>query len=105
MADLCFFRPVLHSIVSHLSSSVHLFYYLTCAPSSTLKINEFFTQSPFLGLHDRFTVAFGMLSFASLPDWAEEEEGESEVRKLVELGCECLLSVSLGRSVKKVHEN
>lgn len=79
-----------NSIVSRLSSTVHLFYYLTCAPSSTLKINEFFTQSPFLGLHDRFTVAFGMLSFASLPDWAEEEEDEGEGRKLVELGCEWL---------------
>ncbi|ORY77576.1 hypothetical protein BCR35DRAFT_325508 [Leucosporidium creatinivorum] len=82
-------REGLKSIVSRLSSTVHLFYYLTCSPSSTLKINEFFTQSPFLGLHDRFTVAFGMLSFASLPDWAEEEEDqrmEGEGRKLVELG-------------------
>lgn len=75
---------------------MHLFYYLLCSPSSTLKVGEFFTQSSFLGLHDRFNVAFGMLSFAGLPDWAEEE-GEEEVgRVLVELGCESFLLSRVG---------
>lgn len=75
-------------VVARLAATVHLFYYLTCAPNSGLKIAEYFTQSTFLGLHDRFNVAFGTLSFASLPHWAE---GTSDGTKLVSLGCESSL--------------
>jgi hypothetical protein len=72
-------------VVARLSATVHLFYYLTCAPTSGLKIGEFLSASSFSGLHDRFNVAFGTLSFATLPDWAEETpEGVT----LTQLGCE-----------------
>lgn len=66
---------------------MHLFYYLACAPRATINITEYFTQSTFLGLHDRFNVAFGTLSFATLPDWAV---GTPEGSRLTELGCASL---------------
>lgn len=72
------------SVVARLSATVHLFYYLACAPKSSINLTEFFTASTFLGLHDRFNVAFGTLSFASLPDWAT---GTAEGVRLTELGC------------------
>lgn len=76
-------RAVLAAAVERLSASVHLYYFLTCAPGSTLKSSTFFAQSAYGGLHDRFTVAFGTLSFAGLPDWAE---GTQEGRTLAGLG-------------------
>ena len=76
--------PDRNSVVSRLAASFHLFHYLAYAPNATLKIAEFFQASPFVGLHDRFNVAFGMMAFAGLPDWAE---GTGEAKVLVELAC------------------
>ncbi|KAM0751513.1 hypothetical protein T439DRAFT_379632 [Meredithblackwellia eburnea MCA 4105] len=84
----------LRRVVTRLSSSVHLFYYLVCAPKSILNITEFFTQSNFLGLHDRFTVAFGTLSFAALPDWAAGKEEGITLTELAYLAGEIMEDVS-----------
>lgn len=69
-------------MVDRLSAAFGLFYYLALAPNSTLKIAEFFTVSSFVGLHDRFNVAFGLLSFASLPEWTEGTSEDARLRQL-----------------------
>ena len=74
--------------MNRLAAAFHLFHYLTYAPNSTIKIAEFFKASPFVGLHDRFNVAFGMIAFAGLPDWAENT---AEGKVLNELACASLL--------------
>ncbi|KAI5474747.1 hypothetical protein MNV49_002525 [Pseudohyphozyma bogoriensis] len=74
---------LLKSVVVRLTSSVQLFYYLTCAPTSTLSIAEFIAHSAYVGLYDRFNVAFGTLSFAALPDWAVDTP---QGTRLAELG-------------------
>ena len=63
---------------------MHLFYYLACSPKTTINLTEYFTRSTYFGLQDRFNVAFGTLSFGSLPDWAV---GTSEGSRLTELSC------------------
>ena len=73
--------------MNRLAAAFHLFHYLAYAPNSTIKIAEFFKASPFVGLHDRFNVAFGMIAFAGLPDWAENSP---EGKVLGELACTSL---------------
>lgn len=84
--------PSSRRIAKRLSALVHFFYYLIAAPTSTFSIAEFLsTNKSSLGLPDRYNVAFGTLSYANLPDWAEDiVEGVT----LTTLSCEFSLSLS-----------
>ncbi|GAA5965863.1 hypothetical protein JCM21900_004930 [Sporobolomyces salmonicolor] len=81
-------REMLNRTTHRLSSLVGLFYYLTCAPHSSLTIGEYLAPSSayqYQAVHDLFTVAFGTLGFSGgPPSWAEE--GSDEGARLIELG-------------------
>ncbi|SCV73353.1 BQ2448_7279 [Microbotryum intermedium] len=81
-------------IASRLSANVHIFYYLTCALGSTIKIGEWFSESAYSGLHDRFNVAFGTLAFGNLPEWAEATAEGDELIRLSFLAQEIMEDVS-----------
>ncbi|GAA5974350.1 hypothetical protein JCM11641_006753, partial [Rhodosporidiobolus odoratus] len=101
--------------VVRISRSLHLFYYLTHAPHSSLTISDLLTGGPVPGaeqyrrqyqyqlqaINDLFMSALGTLAFATLgagaggsgedeegalPSWAKEEGFEGERARLVELG-------------------
>ncbi|KDE08433.1 hypothetical protein MVLG_01468 [Microbotryum lychnidis-dioicae p1A1 Lamole] len=87
-------RARIKRVAARLSATVHIFHYLTCALGSTIKIGEWFSESAYSGLHDRFNVAFGTLAFGNLPEWAEETPEGDELIRLSFLAQEIMEDVS-----------